>query len=161
MSSVRICGKRLTKTRPISQLRSLCFLYAHLLCTLESRLWASANNPPQGFLLSQLLFAFLPLLIFVCFVLSTAAFAAGVAIIFSLFWIFMAMVLLVPTLFVAFGVGVLVWVWAVSSFIIGRWMYGLIPGGFKGVARVNGPAGTKVVLLKDEAGFHAHKEEHD
>ncbi|KAM5356522.1 hypothetical protein ACJ41O_003168 [Fusarium nematophilum] len=76
-----------------------------------------------SFIVSQLLFSFLPFLLFATFSLSTVAFALGAAIIFALFWIGVAFMLLVPTLLVTSSVAVLVWGWAVGSFIVARWLY--------------------------------------
>jgi hypothetical protein len=113
----------------------------------------------QSFLVSQLLFSFLPLALFATFVISTVAFALGAAIIFALFWIGVALLLLVPTLFVTFSVGVLVWIWAVASFVVGKWIYNMVPVSVKGIARVDVPNGRRVVITKDEGGLHGMKED--
>jgi hypothetical protein len=45
----------------------------------------------------------------------------------SLFWIGIALLLLVPTLFITVSLGIVLWVWAVSSFLIARWVYNFVP----------------------------------
>ncbi|KAF4462275.1 hypothetical protein FALBO_10907 [Fusarium albosuccineum] len=85
--------------------------------------FASARPILFSFLVSQLLFSFLPLLLFITFSLSTVAFALGAAIVFALFWIGVAFLLLVPTLLVTSSIAVLVWGWAIGSFAIARWLY--------------------------------------
>lgn len=79
--------------------------------------------------MSQLLLSFLPLLIFVIFSLSTILFALGSAIIFALFWIGVALLVLVPALLVTSSIAVLVWGWAVGSFVVARWLYSLSSAG--------------------------------
>lgn len=80
----------------------------------------------------QLLFAFLPILLFITFSLSTVAFALGAAVLFSLFWIGVALMVLVPTLLVTSSIAVLAWAWAAGSFIVVRWLYEHAPIGGKG-----------------------------
>ena len=79
--------------------------------------------------MSQLLLSFLPLLIFVIFSLSTILFALGSAIVFALFWIGVALLVLVPALLVTSSIAVLVWGWAVGSFVVARWLYNLSSAG--------------------------------
>ena len=79
--------------------------------------------------MSQLLLSFLPLLIFLTFSLSTILFALGAAIVFALFWIGVALLVLVPALLVTSSIAVLVWGWAIGSFIIARWLYNHSPVG--------------------------------
>jgi hypothetical protein len=78
---------------------------------------------------SQLLLSFLPLLIFLTFSLSTILFALGAAIVFALFWIGVALLILVPALLVTSSIAVLVWGWAVGSFVVARWLYNHSPVG--------------------------------
>ncbi|KAH6889769.1 hypothetical protein B0T10DRAFT_561352 [Thelonectria olida] len=82
-----------------------------------------------SFLVGQLLFSFIPILLFATFSLSTVAFALGTALVFALFWIGVAFMVLVPTLLVTSSIAVLVWGWAVGSFIIARWLYNHTPFG--------------------------------
>ncbi|RKL16397.1 hypothetical protein BFJ68_g5010 [Fusarium oxysporum] len=83
----------------------------------------------SSFVVSQLLLSFLPLLIFLTFSLSTILFALGAAIVFALFWIGVALLVLVPALLVTSSIAVLVWGWAIGSFIIARWLYNHSPVG--------------------------------
>ncbi|ROT43683.1 hypothetical protein SODALDRAFT_327885 [Sodiomyces alkalinus F11] len=78
-----------------------------------------------AFLLFQLLFSFLPLVTFAVFALSLATLALGAAIVFSLFWIGIALLVLVPTLFLTSSIGLLVWVWAAGSFVVAKRLWAL------------------------------------
>ncbi|KAF5019094.1 hypothetical protein F66182_8907 [Fusarium sp. NRRL 66182] len=82
-----------------------------------------------SFVVSQLLLSFLPLLVFLIFSLSTVVFALGSAVVFALFWIGVALLILVPTLLVTSSIAVLVWGWAVGSFVVARWLYSHSPLG--------------------------------
>jgi hypothetical protein len=62
-------------------------------------------------------------LIFLTFSLSTIVFVLGVAAVFALFWIGVALLILVPALVLTSSIAVLVWGWAVGSFVIARWLY--------------------------------------
>ncbi|CAM1502755.1 Fc.00g075310.m01.CDS01 [Cosmosporella sp. VM-42] len=110
--------------------------------------FASARPIVFSFIVSQFIFSFLPLLIFATFAISTVAFALGSAIIFSLFWIGVAMLLLVPTLLVTFSIAVLVWGWAVGSFVVARWLYNHAPVGVKGDVEVEA-GGKRVTVYKE------------
>ncbi|KAH8652227.1 hypothetical protein BX600DRAFT_441123 [Xylariales sp. PMI_506] len=112
-----------------------------------------------AFIVAQLLFSSLPLVLFASFAVSTCIFALISAVIFSLFWIGVAMLFLVPALLVTFGVAVLTWLWAVATFIVGRWIYNAIPagirgGGFEGIAGTGSSAnftgGKHVIFPKSE-----------
>ncbi|KAF5663751.1 hypothetical protein FDENT_13058 [Fusarium denticulatum] len=91
--------------------------------------FASSRPILFSFIVSQLLLSFLPLLIFLTFSLSTILFALGAAIVFALFWIGVALLVLVPALLVTSSIAVLVWGWAIGSFIIARWLYNHSPVG--------------------------------
>ncbi|KAG5748581.1 hypothetical protein H9Q69_010675 [Fusarium xylarioides] len=91
--------------------------------------FASSRPILFSFIVSQLLLSFLPLLIFLTFSLSTIVFALGAAIVFALFWIGVALLVLVPALLVTCSIAVLVWGWAIGSFIIARWLYNHSPVG--------------------------------
>jgi hypothetical protein len=80
----------------------------------------------QAFVLTHATFSLLPILIFVTFALSTLIFALATAILFTLFWTGVALLLLVPTLLVTSGIGLCVWAWFVSSFVALRWVYRLV-----------------------------------
>ncbi|KAI0130030.1 hypothetical protein BJ170DRAFT_297622 [Xylariales sp. AK1849] len=102
-----------------------------------------------AFVVSQLLFCSLPLVLFVSFALSTAIFALVSAVVFSLFWIGLAMLVLVPVLFVSFSVAVLVWLWAVATFVTGRWIYNMMPVSVRGDMQVKMPNGKQVIFQKE------------
>lgn len=105
----------------------------------------------QSFIVSQFVFSFLPVLLFLTFAVSTVAFALGAAILFALFWIGVAFLLLVPTLLVTSSIAVLVWGWAVGSFLIARWVYNHVPG-VQGDLQVDA-AGKRFNVVKDERGL--------
>ena len=113
---------------------------------------STADKTFQAFAASQAAFSFLPLLLFLVFSLSTVAFALGAALVFALFWIGVAFMLLVPTLLVTFSVAVLVWAWAVGSFVVARWLYDHAPVGVRGNAQVDA-AGRKFELVKNDRGI--------
>ncbi len=67
----------------------------------------------------------------------------------------MALLFLLPALFIAGSAAIGLWVWGVVSFLIVRWIYGILPFGVSGVAEVhptlNGAGGQKkVVVVKGE-----------
>jgi len=109
-----------------------------------------------AFLLVQLIFSFLPTLVFVSFAFSTVAFAFGVAVVFSLFWIGVALLVLVPTLFFTCSIAVLVWVWAAGSFIVAKRLYEISPIRATGDLEVHVPNGKTYAVIKHEDGVDAH-----
>ncbi|KEY72915.1 hypothetical protein S7711_06745 [Stachybotrys chartarum IBT 7711] len=76
-----------------------------------------------AFVAAQLVLSFIPILLFTTFALSVVAFALGAALLFALFWIGVALLVLVPTLLVTASLGLLLWAWAVGSFVVARWLY--------------------------------------
>jgi hypothetical protein len=64
------------------------------------------------------------------------------ALLFSLFWIGIALLVLVPTLFITVSLGIVVWIWGVGSFAVARWVLRFVPVGGrergKEVVGVNG-----------------------
>ncbi|KAG9497652.1 hypothetical protein J7337_010515 [Fusarium musae] len=104
--------------------------------------FASSRPVLFSFIVSQLLLSFLPLLIFLTFSLSTIVFALGAAIVFALFWIGVALLVLVPALLVTSSIAVLVWGWAIGSFIIARWLYNHSPVGVQNNEVVKKENGT-------------------
>jgi Promethin len=95
----------------------------------------SADGMPQSFILAQLLLSALPLLLFTSFVLSTLLLALLASVAFSLFWIGIAVLILVPTLCVTLSLGVGVWLWGVGCWVIWRWVWGIVVIGRGGVKR--------------------------
>lgn len=87
-------------------------------------------------------------MLFVSFAASITLFALVTAVVFSLFWVGVALVFLAPTLFVTGSVAVLVWLWVVSAFVFARWLYNLLPASSSSASARNGappPAGRKQV----------------
>lgn len=71
----------------------------------------------------QLALSFLPLLLFTSFFLGTVILSALAALAFSAFWIGLALLVLVPTLFVTVSIATCVWVWAVGSYLTVMYTY--------------------------------------
>jgi hypothetical protein len=69
--------------------------------------------------------------------------------VFTVFWAGLATLVLVPTLFLAFGLAVLVWLWAASTFVIGHWAYNALPVSVRGDMHVKMPNGKQVIFQKD------------
>lgn len=63
-----------------------------------------------------------PTLLFATFVVSCLLFALGAAVLFTLFWTGVALLLLVPSLFIAAGCTIFLWSWALGSFVAARWL---------------------------------------
>ncbi|RXG42277.1 hypothetical protein VDGE_07269 [Verticillium dahliae] len=103
-----------------------------------------------AFLVAQLIFSFLPLVIFATFALSTVGFALGAALIFALFWIGVALLVLVPTLFLTSAVGLLVWIWAAGSFVVARKLWQVAPASIKGGQDGSTNGERTGVVLKEE-----------
>lgn len=101
----------------------------------------------------------MPLLAFVTFAISTILFALGVAVVFSLFWIGVALLALVPALLVTSCIGVLAWAWAVGSFVVARWIYTRLPVGVQSDTQVK-VGSKKLNVVKDQNGIDA-KIEHN
>ncbi|KAI1499559.1 hypothetical protein F5X99DRAFT_273322 [Biscogniauxia marginata] len=98
--------------------------------------FATARPILSSFILVQALFSLLPLLFFAGFVLSTAAAALVCAATFALFWAGVAALFLAPTLFLVSGLALLVWAWALATFLAARWVYQVLPAGARGDARL-------------------------
>jgi len=102
------------------------------------------------FLALQLLLSFTPLALFLSFTIGVLALSLITAALFSLFWIGVALLILVPTLFITVSLGILIWIWAVSSFLVARWVYNVVPVNVRGKAEVGLPNGKKGVVEKRE-----------
>ena len=100
----------------------------------RAKLFTDNAPPPQSFLLIQLLLSFTPLLLFGSFAVAIILFSFISALLFSLFWIGVALLILVPTLFITVSLGIVVWIWAVSSFLVARWVYNVVPVNVRGKA---------------------------
>ncbi|KAF8848756.1 hypothetical protein BDZ45DRAFT_681022 [Acephala macrosclerotiorum] len=122
----------------------------------RERYWNKAGTFAQEqpllftFVVAQLLFSFLPLALFASFVLGTLFLSLISALLFSLFWIGVALLVLVPTLFITVSLGFIFWVWAISSFLVSKWVYDRISVNVKGQTEVGLPNGKKFVVDKGE-----------
>lgn len=61
--------------------------------------------------------------------------------------------MLIPTLFVTVSLGIAVWVWLVSSFLIARWVYNMAPINIKRKTEVGLPNGKKAVVTNSGEGY--------
>ncbi|KAM0517717.1 hypothetical protein ACHAPE_004691 [Trichoderma viride] len=82
-----------------------------------------------SFIAFQVLFSVLPILLFISFALSTFFLTLCAAVIFTLFWIGVASLFLIPTLFITSSLAVLCWGSSVGSFVVARWLYHHAPAG--------------------------------
>ncbi|PTB51252.1 hypothetical protein M431DRAFT_37708, partial [Trichoderma harzianum CBS 226.95] len=73
------------------------------------------------------LFALLPLMLFFSFALSTILLALSAAFAFAFFWIGIACLFLIPTLFITASLAVLCWGTSVGSFVVARKLYHYAP----------------------------------
>ncbi|KAL2074610.1 hypothetical protein VTL71DRAFT_8388 [Oculimacula yallundae] len=111
------------------------------------------------FLLTQFLLSSTPILLFASFSLGILFLSLISALLFSLFWIGVALLVLVPTLFITVSLAILVWVWAVSSFLVARWVYNTVPVSVSGRTEVALPNGRTAVVEKTGEGFGDFKGE--
>ncbi|KAE9379297.1 hypothetical protein N431DRAFT_397538 [Stipitochalara longipes BDJ] len=114
-----------------------------------SKAVAFAQDQPIlfNFILIQFLLSSTPIALFLAFALGTLILSFITALLFSLFWIGIALLLLVPTLFITVSLGIVLWVWAVSSFLVARWVYNFVPSKSHGSIS---PGNGKIV--KSETG---------
>lgn len=94
------------------------------------------------------------MLFFASFVLAVLCLGLVSALLFSLFWIGLAVLVLGSTLFVSSAVAVLTWVWVVAVYVAASFVYGLM------VSKPNGPAScpTKMPKLQEKRDYNAKKE---
>ncbi|TGJ83192.1 hypothetical protein E0Z10_g5570 [Xylaria hypoxylon] len=100
------------------------------------------------FIATQLLSALLPTLLFATFVLSALVFALLSTIVFTLFWTLVALLFLVPTLLMTSGFAVLIWLWAVGTYTVGRAIYLRLPASTR--QSIN-PNGGKHVIFNNQS----------
>merc|ERR1712093_972733 len=100
-----------------------------------------------------LLFTFLLFQLILSFSLGVLFLSLITALLFSLFWIGVALLVLVPTLFITVSLAIVVWVWAVSSFLVARWVYNVVPVSVKGRTEVALPNGKVAVVEKTGEGY--------
>jgi hypothetical protein len=102
-----------------------------------------------------------PILLFTTFVLSTLLLTLGAAFLFTLFWTAVALLFLVPSLFIAAGCTIVLWAWAVGCFVAARWLARRTGFGFGsdkkgGVAATNGEHTTATLdrsIYRKEPGI--------
>ncbi|KAG6029096.1 hypothetical protein E4U41_000478 [Claviceps citrina] len=104
------------------------------------------------FLIAQGMLSFIPMFLYISFSISCIALALGGAIMFSLFWMGVGLLALVPTLIVTSSLAVMMWAWCVGTFVVARWMYMHAPFAVNAGMQVDA-AGKQVNILKDEKGF--------
>jgi hypothetical protein len=107
----------------------------------------------QSFLAIQILLSFTPVALFASFAVATILISFTSALLFSLFWIGAALLLLIPVLFVTISLGIAIWIWAVSSYLLAKWVYGLVPLSVKGGVAVDMPNGKTVLANKTGEGY--------
>lgn len=73
--------------------------------------------------------ALLPVTLFTSFVLGTVAVALVSALLFSLFWISLAALVLAAALSATFALAVAAWVWGVGAYLAVAFAYGLVVSG--------------------------------
>ncbi|KAI0505165.1 hypothetical protein F5B22DRAFT_651997 [Xylaria bambusicola] len=79
------------------------------------------------FIAIQILSALVPALLFTTFITNTLLVALLSALAFTLFWTLVALFVLIPTLLITCGFAILLWVWAVGSYIFFRAIYSRLP----------------------------------
>ncbi|KAI0906596.1 hypothetical protein F4823DRAFT_606547 [Ustulina deusta] len=90
------------------------------------------------FVATQILSALVPTLLFTTFVLSVLVFALLSTVAFTLFWTLVALVFLLPTLLLASGFAVLMWLWAVGSYVVARAVYMRLPASLRQTVNAGG-----------------------
>ncbi|KAK3995560.1 hypothetical protein QBC44DRAFT_366351 [Cladorrhinum sp. PSN332] len=158
---------------PTSTISSLISFAARLLDRLappetRSRLYAqtadfaSARPLVFSFLAAQLAISLIPLLLFASFLISTLLFSLGAALLFTLFWFGVAALFLIPTLCVTGGIGVLVWVWGVTTYVSGKWALGFLTStssSSSSSSSLSLPSGSPSKGNNYESGESAHDDE--
>ncbi|KAI1204580.1 uncharacterized protein F4807DRAFT_326949 [Annulohypoxylon truncatum] len=107
-----------------------------------------------SFVAFQFTLSLAPILLFAGFAMTTIAFSLISAVIFSLFWIGVATLFLVPTLFITFSIALLLWAWAAATFFAGRWAYERLPLGFDGDGKIVANNSGKKIIFEKKDGDH-------
>ncbi|TVY65637.1 hypothetical protein LSUE1_G006975 [Lachnellula suecica] len=149
------------KEQPLLAVGAFSFKPLNHLCTSIN--WGSAplctsinqepklTIPPKSFLAIQLALSLTPLLLFASFVLGVASLSFISALLFTLFWTGVALLFLLPTLFVTVSLGLIVWIWAVATLVVVRWVYNFVP--VRGAASAQLVNGKVVSVEKKEGEF--------
>jgi hypothetical protein len=56
-------------------------------------------------------------------------------------------------LFITVSLGIAVWIWLVTSFLVARWVYNVLPINVKGKTELGLPNGKKAVVTKTGGGY--------
>jgi len=96
----------------------------------------------------QLLLSFIPIAIFASFVFGVVVFTAIVAVSFALFWIGVALLVLIPVLLIAVSLAIGTWLWAVGTFLVSRWIYNALSLSVRGTTEIAIPNTKKIVVSK-------------
>jgi len=56
-------------------------------------------------------------------------------------------------LFIAVSLAIAVWIWAVGSFLVARWLYNIIPLNVRGRMEVDMPNGKTLAVKKTGEGY--------
>ncbi|KAI1262215.1 hypothetical protein F5Y18DRAFT_398956 [Xylariaceae sp. FL1019] len=123
----------------------------------SSQAFASERPVLAALIVTQASLAAFPILFFLGFALSTLTFATLSALAFTFFWVGLALLFLIPTLLVTSGLGLLVWLWVVGSYLTGRWAYNKLPVSVRGDVQVDGPGGKSVIFHKQISGEHGEQ----
>ncbi|KAI1774460.1 hypothetical protein F4818DRAFT_442605 [Hypoxylon cercidicola] len=110
-----------------------------------------------SFIAFQLTLSLAPVLLFAGFVTTTLAVSLISALMFSLFWIGIATLVLVPTLFLTFSIALFLWAWAATTYFAGRWVYARLPLGVEGDGKVVAkmPNGDRKVIFEKTPDIRA------
>ncbi|KAK4233769.1 hypothetical protein C8A03DRAFT_38499 [Achaetomium macrosporum] len=101
-----------------------------------------------SFILAEAAITLTPMLLFLTFTLSTLVFALGCVALFTLLWTGLALLVLIPTLFVASGIALCVWAWGAATFFACRWTLGALQD-----MSAPAPAGA-AAPVEDDPGRH-------
>ncbi|KAI1822760.1 hypothetical protein F4861DRAFT_374767 [Xylaria intraflava] len=99
---------------------------------------------------TNLLLALLPTAFFAAFFFTTLIIAFLSALAFTLFWTGIALLFLVPALFLTAGLSVLVWLWAVGTYVVSRAIYNKLP------FRLRASGGKQVIFHREASGDHGN-----
>ncbi|KAI0418392.1 hypothetical protein F5X98DRAFT_117396 [Xylaria grammica] len=102
------------------------------------------------FIATQILSALVPTLLFTTFVISALVFALLSAVVFTLFWTLVALLFLIPTLLVTSGFAILIWLWAVGSYIVARAIYLRLPASAR---QTINPGGDKRIIFNNNMSY--------
>ncbi|OTB02542.1 hypothetical protein M426DRAFT_322483 [Hypoxylon sp. CI-4A] len=105
-----------------------------------------------SFIAAQLALSLAPLLLFAGFVTTTIIVSLISAVLFSLFWMGIAILFLVPTLFVTFTIALFLWTWAAATFFAGRWVYEKSPFSIDDDGKVVAEGGGKKIIFEKKDG---------